>query len=68
MPYKQIGKVQNESSMWDRLTNASDILLKSARHDDEHDLLLRSIKNADEIEHKIYKLLKADAKETTKEE
>ncbi|MFT4249880.1 MAG: PH domain-containing protein [Candidatus Woesearchaeota archaeon] len=63
MPYKQISKVQNESSLWDRLTNASNILLKSARHDSEHDLLLRSIKNADEVEHNIYKLLKADAKE-----
>ncbi len=58
IPYKQISKIVNTTSLWDRLTNASDITLKSARHGEGHDLTLKSIQNADEIEQKIYKLLK----------
>jgi uncharacterized membrane protein YdbT with pleckstrin-like domain len=68
IPYKQISKLTNNTNLWDRITNASDITLKSQKHDDSHDLTLKSIKNADEIEHKIYKLLKLDPKEKKKDE
>ena len=62
IPYKQISKVINNTTLWDRLTNASNITLKSSRHADSHDLTLQSIKEANKIEHEIYKLLKTDAK------
>lgn len=58
MPYNHISRVVNNSSLWDRITNASDITLKSTKHDENQDVTLKSVKNAEEVEHKIYALLK----------
>lgn len=62
MPYKQINKIVNNSGLWDRISKASNMTLRSSRPDDTQDLRLRSIKNSEDVEHKIYKLLKADAR------
>ncbi len=62
MPYKQISKIINNSSLWDRFTKASNMVLRTARHDEGQDMVLRSIKNSEDVEHKIYRLLKEDAR------
>lgn len=62
MPYKQISKIVNNSTIWDRFTKASNMILRTSRPDDGQDLVLRSIKNSEDVEHKIYKLLKEDAR------
>ncbi len=58
MPVKQIIKVTNHSSFWNRLTGASDIVLHVAHPERTEDFVLSSIKNADDVEHKIYALIK----------
>ena len=62
MPYKQISKITNNSTLWDRISKASDMTLRSSRPDEVHDLQLRSVKNSEEVEARIYRLLR-DAKE-----
>ncbi len=62
MPYKQISKIINNSTIWDRFSKASNMVLRTARPDESQDLVLRSIKNSEDVEHKIYKLLKEDAR------
>ena len=62
MPYKQISKIINNSTIWDRFSKASNMVLRTSRPDDGQDLVLRSIKNSEDVEHKIYKLLKEDAR------
>jgi len=61
MPYKQISKIINNSGIWDRVSGASNMVLRTARPDDGQDFVLRSIKNSEDVEHRIYKLLKQDA-------
>lgn len=58
MPYKQISKITNNSSLWDRISRASDMTLRSARPDDVHDVQLKSVKNSEDVEARIYRLLK----------
>jgi uncharacterized membrane protein YdbT with pleckstrin-like domain len=64
MPYNQIQKITNDASLWDRMTNASDITLHGIRG---HDLLLRSIKNSEDVEERIYSVLRGK-KESQKQD
>ena len=56
LPYKKISKVVNKTSLWNRLSGASDIVLKTTH--EMHDLRLKSIKGADKVESRIYDLLR----------
>lgn len=55
--YNQITNLKIQISLWDRLTNAGDIVMHTAEHSD--DLTLKFIPNTEEIEHKIYNLIRA---------
>lgn len=68
VPYAQINKLTNNSSIWNRMTGVSDIILHTLRHGDAQDLVLRSVRDPDEVEHTIYDLLKRSRRSEPEDE
>jgi hypothetical protein len=57
LPYNKITNITTNISIWDRMTNAGDVILHTA--EDKHsDLTLKYINNPDELEKFIYQMLK----------
>ena len=55
IPYKHITNISINISLWDRLSNAGDIILHTAE-DETPDLILQYVKNPKALEKKIYKI------------
>lgn len=57
VPYNKITNISTDISIWDRITNAGDVILHTAE-DSRSDLTLKYINNINELEKEIYKLIK----------
>ncbi len=64
LPYRSITKVENDSSVWDRMTGASDLILHTS-HGDQKALVLESVPDSDAVEHRIYALMRKEKGENS---
>ena len=68
IPYRQINKISNKSSLWDRITRSGDIILQTNRASGVSDMVIKSVPDADEVEDRIYNLIRRDSHYVKKQE
>jgi uncharacterized membrane protein YdbT with pleckstrin-like domain len=57
VPYSHIVNTTTEISLWDRLSNAGDLILHTAKNSEEGDVKLLFIKNPLEVEKEIHDII-----------